>query len=567
MKRVCLLILTLTAILTQGMAQNDSFAVYSQDGRPVAFQTAAVDSILFNQADTAAIDASRVLQAYDHLQQIGEQIVALYSNVTLLWQYLHNVEEKGYEQDRRIIDIKDQTDSLEVNLHTRMDSLGNDLHTRMDSLGWRLDSLAQSKMKADSLLGQQMPRIEHIDSVTRLLQEGLQQCSKQLETVDSICRAHHDDIALLQQRIDEQQKTIDMLTESMSKAVNRDNEQQYLTDTETGQRYKLNITGGVLTATPITYRRMLTISNSFFSNGIQEGIWWAYRGMAATTDSCTIDHYLKKATGATIDIMGMWDFEANYSTDYDFQTKMPVNKDYDVIIVQIQENANYRPDMQASWEALYDYLKSKCPNARIIQNIGWDQQPNRFEAIRMAAVSRQIPLVDSRVETMTGNLRPGDYVSDRYGKLHPIEIPDVCEHPSDVGMQLIANNMLKALGVAPVNTMHLLNIEQKEGGELSTPYGQWPELGIVSIMVNPAEGMELDSITVTTAAGEKIETKAYTNDYYDTTSRLYHVFTMPREDVTITPFWRSPVDPVDPEGSEGSVTPSPNSEKTKKQTI
>ena len=32
MKRVCLLILTLIAMLTQGMAQNDTFAVYSQDG-------------------------------------------------------------------------------------------------------------------------------------------------------------------------------------------------------------------------------------------------------------------------------------------------------------------------------------------------------------------------------------------------------------------------------------------------------------------------------------------------------------------------------------------------------
>ena len=559
MKRVCLLILTLIAMLTQGMAQNDTFAVYSQDGRPVSFQTAAVDSILFNQADTAAIDAARVLQAYDHLHEIGEQIVNLYSNVSLLWQYLHNVEEKGYSLDRQQQDLRLYTDSLGNRLGADIDSLGYRLGADIDSLGYRLDATADSlrqrldsltlrKLQADSLLGRQLPRIERIDSITAQLQNGLLECSRQLNVVDSICRAQQADITLLQQRIDEQQLTIDMLTASMSNTVNRNNEQQYLTDTETGQRYKLNITGGVLTAQPVTYQRMLAISNSFFSNGIQAGIWWANRGMAATTDSCTIDHYLKKATGATIDIMGMWDFEANYSTDFDFETKMPISKDYDVIIVQIQENARYRTELQASWEAMYDYLKRKCPNARIIQNIGWDQFPNRYEAIRKAAVSRQIPLVDSRTETMTGNLRPGDYVTDRQGVLHAIQIPEVAAHPSDVGMQLIANNMLRALGVAPVNTMHLINIEQREGGEVSTAYGQWPEHGLVSIMVCPADSMVLDSITVTTASGAKIETKTYANAFYDRTPRVYHVFTMPTEDVNITPYWRKPETTEEPEG-------------------
>ena len=501
-----------------------------------------------------------MLQAHDHLQQIGDQLLNLYSNVTLLWQYLHMVEEKNDSVLKDNALVRQDNDTLRKDLGSArqdIDSLRKDhiaLAQHADTLSLRLDSLHNTYIRLDSLLSNQQTQALVTDSIIRQLAIDVLRIDSQLVAVDSLFTLQNDTISRLrldqqQQQLEQQQQTIDLLTESLADIMNRNYTPQYLTDSETGIRYTLTVKNGQLTPQRVRYRNILAISNSFFSSYAAERLWWCDRAMAASTDSCTISHYLEKATGANVDILRAWDFEANYAPDYDFATKMPINKDYEVVIVQIIENVTYRDNMQESWEALYDYVREKCPNALIIQHVGWDQRPYRFDAVCQAAKNKQIPVVDSRVETMTGNFRTGDYVTDAEGEYHAIQITEVADHPSDVGMLLLANNMLRAIGIEPVDSLNRLDIQQTEGGTVTACYDQWPHHGLVSLMVEP------NSQCTILPDGTEIETQRLSNRYYRNTKHDYFVFVMPEADVTIVPQWQTPEPPENPEQPETPDSP------------
>ena len=301
------------------------------------------------------------------------------------------------------------------------------------------------------------------------------------------------------------------------------------------------LNNGVITTIP-AYNNILVVGNSFTVHDYVEDLWWSTHSMAASTADVTWVKYLEEVSGAQVDILRGWDFEWNYPWDgYPFETGLPISRsDYDVVIVQIQENAMQVPDFnfKDGWVRLYTYLKGKCPNSIYMQCIGWDVEA-RTADISEAAAEFNIPIVDNRVETMTGNFRVGDYVYSNVDKIYyPINNGSVANHPSDVGFLLTANNVLRQLNLPTVeNRMHAINIVEAEGGQLSVPYNSWPEKGIVSVRVEPESGHTLASVSVVTASGKTVETTKRTNDLFEEKEHDYYTFLMPDEDITVTPVW------------------------------
>lgn len=381
----------------------------------------------------------------------------------------------------------------------------------------KIDSLTQElKAYTESLFGQANQRTDQLidkvtamfDEVKRQLQRSNDSLKTQWETMTNVFIANH----------------------------NRQKSGHIISDSATGKRYKLTVKDGALMIEPFKYGNILILGNSFTHNGTKEGVWWSWHSMAATNEATAYTSYIQEVADIQLVQYGVWSFEADYSPDFDFGKTFPISVDYEAIIVQAQENSFYRPNMQISWEALYDYLQSKCPNALIIQTVGW-YNAECYRAIRQAALNKNVTFLDNCQETMTGNSRPGDYVIGRDGQYHAIQIQAVADHPSDVGLYLTANNLLDALDMPRMQRLHQLRTEEAKGGKLSLAYGQWPERGVVSIRAVPDEGKTLSTLSVTSKSGKEIEATRRHNAFFDGTDYVYYTFIMPDEDVTITPVW------------------------------
>ena len=112
-------------------------------------------------------------------------------------------------------------------------------------------------------------------------------------------------------------------------------------------------------------------------------------------------------------------------------------------------------------------------------------------------------------------------------------------HPNDVGHLENANRFLQSFGedIVTGNTYNI-TLNQKSGGTIETPNTAWVENGIVTIRCNPSDGYSISNVSVQRENGGSVEVTRRTNTMYDETERVYYTFTMPNENVSITPTWR-----------------------------
>lgn len=302
-----------------------------------------------------------------------------------------------------------------------------------------------------------------------------------------------------------------------------------LVDEETGDRYKLVVNNGQLTLHDVGIHKILVIGNSFTTHENLANTWYGDgRGMAASVDATQYTEFIKDATGAELDILRGVPFETGYSPSYDFETNLPINKDYDCIIVQLQENATYGSAMQESWGALYDYIASKVPNAKIIQIIG-SYSETKYNAIRIAADQRSIPVLDCTDQKNTGQYVLGCYVTGADGDYYEITNSGVSSgHPSDVGMYYIAEKILKELLYSIKDRLRNVTLNQSEGGTIYAPYSKWPIGGVVNIWCDS----NIDAINVATVNGGSVTATKRTNS-----RGTFYTFIMPESDVIVTPIW------------------------------
>ena len=293
-------------------------------------------------------------------------------------------------------------------------------------------------------------------------------------------------------------------------------------DSATGDRYLLVVTNGNLVLRSLQLNKILVLGNSMTEHGDSPGIWWGNgRGMAASVDATQYTSIISAKTGAVVDKGNYAGFETSYSPNYDFASNMPISNgnSYNLVIVQLFENAAYNDTMQASWEALYDYIRTQCPNAQIVQVIGWYEQ-QKANAVQAAAVAKGVTILNCNTEISLGEYTLGDYVTGYDGSYHAIENSGVSSHPSDIGMFGIAKRVLDLYMIDADDVMKNITIGGISGGTIEVPYSKWVVGGVVNVRVTSGT---INSVAVNN--GSVNVTKQ------DST---HFTFVMPNEDVVIT---------------------------------
>ena len=594
MKRIAFVIIAVLSSLSLQAQEDASFVVATGDA-DVVFQVSEVDSISFNPASTSsAVSVSKLMEALEELESLRSDLDYMWFDISYAQGMINWLsDQRNIMNDsigsinRRLAAAGSRSDSLHALSSSGIESLRVATKARLDSLSLfvrqfdeREDSIQQivdnRLMRADSLFARLDSITIQTDSAVsslrslaadtlavRLVQQELlsdslgtlltrqQLVADSLGTLLTRQRLSADSLGgllaqsltvqqLQQQTIEQLASTVVQLQGELADARRQIARSQDYTDVNSGQSYRMALIDGQLVTIP-AYNNILVLGNSFSTHDYVEDLWWSDHSMAASTADVTWLKYLEQVSATQVDVVRGWHFEWYYQNEnFNFEVEIPVGKHYDVVIVQIQENAWPNPlyDYEAAWGRLYTYLKSKCPDAVFMQCIGWYQE-QRYDGIVRAAEQFGIPVVDNRQAIEQGMFRTGDYV---YGSVdheyHAIDNESVALHPSDVGFLFMANNVLRQLGLPTVEKrMHALNVAESEGGQLSLAYHQWPEKGLVSIRVEPDEGHNLASLTVQTASGATVEAVRRSNNCYQEEEHVYYTFIMPSEDVTITPVW------------------------------
>lgn len=291
---------------------------------------------------------------------------------------------------------------------------------------------------------------------------------------------------------------------------------------------------------------MLVIGHSYVVYGNSPSADWYLdngenRAMAPTINAHQWTEFIKSKLNCTVKLKSGVDFERNYSLDYDFASNWNIQDNYDAICIYLNENAVYNDTMQASWEAMLNYLKSAAPRARIFCT-GSSTAGNKEKAIRTACLNvNGINYVDClglyTTEVNASTIwRKGDYYFGRESQYYPMGAP--YSHPNDIGHLYIANRFLQSFGedIVSGNTYNIA-LNQAVGGTIETANTIWVENGIVTIRCNPSEGYVISSVNAQKESGSSIETVRRTNTMFDGTERVYYTFTMPNENVSVTPIW------------------------------
>lgn len=332
------------------------------------------------------------------------------------------------------------------------------------------------------------------------------------------------------------QEDLNVLEERVVEAEKNSVKSNILTDRVTGEKYKIAVTNGSISVIPLKATNILIVGNSF-SKLTKSEIWQVTRGCAATVDSCQYVVMLSTLLGATYKLAeGGATFERASTTQdiEDISSYITFDKGtYDLVIIQLGENAtginSSNQYFQKNIEKLYDYLITENPNANFIHIIGWSAK-DRDNFILSAAEKKAVTVINCNNETYTGNSRANDYLLDENGDYVPFN-NGVVTHPSDVGMALITNKIALNVGSDKEIPLYNLNINNTEGGLLTTAYNKWVAGGVVSVKCEPSEGYNIETISVD-KSGIPIETVRKENN-----GSVYYCFLMPEEPVNITGTW------------------------------
>ena len=317
-------------------------------------------------------------------------------------------------------------------------------------------------------------------------------------------------------------------------------------DDVTNKKYQLKISNGNIVLQLANIEKMLVIGHSFVSYGNSPSIDWYLddgenRAMAPSINSHQWTEFIKSKLNCSVDIKSGVDFERNYSVDYNFASKWNVQDNYDAICIYLAENAVYNDTMKESWEAMLNYLKIAAPKARIFCTGSWISN-DKEKAIRNACQNVYgvnytdcIGIQSTEVNKST-IWKKGDYYYGRDSSYYPLGAAN--SHPNDVGHLSIANRFLQSFGeeIITGNT-HNITLNQKSGGTIETPNVLWVKDGIVTIRCNPSIGYTINNVSVSKASGDVIISTRRSNTKLDGTARVYYTFTMPNEDVIVTPEW------------------------------
>ena len=333
------------------------------------------------------------------------------------------------------------------------------------------------------------------------------------------------------------QASVEALQTSVNVLINNEaKSSNILTDTVTGEKYKIQVANGELTLKSLKYKRILLIGTSQTHHDPSESVgWYVNRAMAGSIDNNVLPSYLlrgiqKTSPDATISIMNDYSWQRNYvNFDYSVFDSTIESVNPDIIFLVTAGNSTYSEELEPSAEEYLDYLKSKAPGADIYTLVGWYGQ-QKANAITEASLKKgAIPVNVSANYNSLNTWLVGDYY---YGNntYYPIVNEGVATHPNDMGHMLNANQLLNAC-YADNNESEIYNITINitGAGKITTPNNRWVKEGIVTLRVVSGT---ISEITGQTKNGSTVSLVSRTNDVNSNWSN-YYTFIMPNEDVII----------------------------------
>ncbi len=182
--------------------------------------------------------------------------------------------------------------------------------------------------------------------------------------------------------------------------------------------------------------------------------WWRECGMAATDEKHDYVHLVTDA------LEKKYDTAVNAKTYNFFAWEQAETRDAllsqldeflaqspDVITVQLGENVgtDNRATLEADYVKLLQYIKEKCPAAKLIV-LGDFWETDRDDMRRSAAQTCGVAFADI-LPRVTPDSRAGLYtkVFGDDGEWHVIEHEGVAAHPGDAGMAMIAQTIIEAM--------------------------------------------------------------------------------------------------------------------------
>ena len=311
-----------------------------------------------------------------------------------------------------------------------------------------------------------------------------------------------------------------------------------LIDKKTLERYRIQISNGVIQAKKIDYKKGLALGNSYTRHSKVDNLWFAYRAMAASVDELQWHQLVGKKIGATFTAMGAVKIESECDPDRDLEAyfnSLGVSDEYDVIIVQLGENIREKDETRIykTFFNLLKYMLGAFSKADIYLMLG---EPYNYVSTQIINVASALGLtvIDCRgllVNKSTVNYRLGDYVQNDTGGYDYISVEGVSSgHPSDLGQVIMANKVLDAFLCDNITNMtYNVKLNQTTGGTISSSFSPRVAGGVVSIKCEPESGYSIGSLQFSDSSINAIKK---TNTYGE-----YYVFIMPEKDIEITPEW------------------------------
>ncbi len=191
-------------------------------------------------------------------------------------------------------------------------------------------------------------------------------------------------------------------------------------------------------------------------------VWWGTWGAAATTAENDYVHLVRRGLqtmvpGANVDMteLNLYNWETAVDSTWAFPELDPyLNSDLDVISIQLGECIDEGESgpakittIEAEFEILYNHIKEKAPNARIVVLGNVWSDPACDPLKRQATAATDIAFADISVmqENPVYQAGYGAQVMGDDGRLHKMTYSESSYLPNDAGMKVMAQAVLNAL--------------------------------------------------------------------------------------------------------------------------
>lgn len=199
--------------------------------------------------------------------------------------------------------------------------------------------------------------------------------------------------------------------------------------------------------------KILFIGNSLTIHPIAD-YWWGEWGMAASERDKDYVHVVVNCFSEYVDTSYVACNFASWETmGHDRAETLPlldsmISRDDDLIVIQLGENVRDTATLKKDYVELFDYCKSKSPNAEIIVVDNFWTSFSVENAKDKACAESAIQQVDLNDLQGIKDYQCGleTEVSGNNGDIHKVEHEGVASHPGDKGMEEIGQRILNAIG-------------------------------------------------------------------------------------------------------------------------